>query len=99
MTAAYRVGEFPFPQIDPARILLSADRVQPSLDNDKIDDPLRPRAGLQVSKDEGPVAAHTPRVAFHHVEVGADQRREIDLVDNEQVGARDAGSALARDLV
>ena len=39
------------------------------------------------------------RVALHHLEAGADQRREVDLVDDEQVGAGDAGPALARDLV
>ena len=54
---------------------------------------------LQIGEDEGPLAAHLARVAVHHLEVGADQRREIDLVDDQQVGAGDAGPALARDLV
>ena len=39
------------------------------------------------------------RVALHDAEVGADERREVDLVDHEEVGARDAGAALARDLL
>ena len=39
------------------------------------------------------------RVAAHHREVGADQRRQVGLVDHQQVGAGDAGPALARHLV
>ena len=35
----------------------------------------------------------------HHVEVGADVRRQVDLVDDEQIAARHARAALARDLV
>ncbi len=47
----------------------------------------------------GRCAAHLLGVAVHHLERGADIGREIDLVDDEQVGARDAGPALGRDLV
>ncbi len=39
------------------------------------------------------------RVALHHAEVGADERGEVGLVDDEQVRAGDAGAALARDLL
>ena len=42
---------------------------------------------------------NAPRVALHHGEIGADQRREVDFVDHQEVGAGDPGSALARDLV
>ena len=38
-------------------------------------------------------------VALHDGEVGADVRREIGLVDHEQIALRDAGAALARHLV
>ena len=57
------------------------------------------RTALQVREEKRPVASHQLRVAGHDVEVRADVGREIDLVDHEQVGARDARSALARNLV
>src|SRR3546814_11690614 len=40
--------------------------------------------GLQVGEDEGPLAAHLFRIAVHHFQRRADQRREIDLVDHQQ---------------
>ncbi len=39
------------------------------------------------------------RVARHHLEIGADERRQVGLVDDQQVRLRDARPALARDLV
>src|SRR5580704_18086865 len=65
----------------------------------KFDDLVHPLAGLQVAKGERPGAAHASCVAVHNIEAGADQRRQIDFVDDEEVGAGDAGSAFARDLV
>ena len=38
-------------------------------------------------------------VAVHHLQRRADVRRQVGLVDDEQVGPGDAGAALARDLV
>ena len=38
-------------------------------------------------------------VALHHAEVGAHVRRQVDLVDDEQIRPRDARAALARDLL
>ena len=48
---------------------------------------------------ERALAAHPARVAVHDLERGADVGREVDLVDDEEVGAGDARAALARDLV
>src|SRR5205823_2947090 len=56
-------------------------------------------AALEVREHERPIAAHRLRVARHDAEVGADVRREIGLVDHEQIRSRDAGAALARNLV
>ena len=56
-----------------------------------------PRA--QIGHHEGASAPHLLGVALHHFKRGADVRREIDLVDDQQIGARDAGAALGRDLV
>ena len=38
-------------------------------------------------------------VTVHHAKIGADQRREIDLVDHQQVGPGNARAALAGDFV
>ena len=38
-------------------------------------------------------------IALHHLERGADVRREVDLVDDQQIRLGDARPALARDLV
>ena len=52
-----------------------------------------------VREDERSESARRPRVALHDPKVGANMRREVDLVDDEQVGVRHAGPSLARDLV
>src|SRR5947208_6274836 len=56
-------------------------------------------AGLEVGELEWPLAAHLLRVARHHLERSADHRREVDLVDHQQVRLGDARPALARNLV
>ena len=66
---------------------------------DERDDVGQALPGLQVGEHERPLAAHPARVAVHHLERRADHRREVDLVDDQQVRARDARPALARDLV
>src|SRR6266540_194983 len=53
----------------------------------------------EIGEDKGPVSPHPLGVPLHHGEIGAHVGRQVDLVDDEQVGARDAGAALARDLV
>jgi hypothetical protein len=50
-----------------------------------------PLPDLRLVNTNGRGAAHLLRVALHHVERSADMRREVDLVDHQQVGARDAG--------
>ena len=54
---------------------------------------------LHLREDERAAAAHLLRVTRHHVEVRADPGSKIRFVDDEQVGLRDAGAALARNLV
>ena len=49
-----------------------------------------PSPVLRFVKTNGRVAAHAARVALHHGEVGAHVGRQVDLVDDEQIGARDA---------
>ena len=49
-----------------------------------------PVAVPQADQQKRPVAAHLQAVAPHHVEVGADVRGQVDLVDDEQIAAADA---------
>ncbi len=58
----------------------------------RIDPPQGTRHGRQTAAPGG-------RVAAHDVEVGPDQRREVGLVDDQQIGARDARTAPAWNLV
>ena len=58
-----------------------------------------PLFSFRLVKMKGRVPRILRGVAVHHRKVGADQRRQVDLVDHQQVGAGDAGPALARDLV
>src|SRR5215210_2406567 len=43
-------------------------------------------AAPNVGEGVGARSSHALGVRFHDAEVGADQRREIDLVDDEEVG-------------
>ena len=54
---------------------------------------------LQICKNKWTGATHAAGVTIHHLERRAHMRGKIDLIDDQQVGARDAGSTLARNLV
>src|SRR5262245_16750833 len=66
-------------------------------------DPIHDEVGAspvpEIAEDKRPVSSHALRVALHDPEVGADIRREIDLVDDEQVRSRYPGPAFARNLL
>ena len=66
---------------------------------DEGDDAVEAVAAAHVGEDVGALAAHALRVRLHHLEIGADIRREVDLVDDEKVGAGDAGAAFPRHLL
>src|SRR6187401_1721874 len=66
---------------------------------DKTDDAVNTFALAQIGHDEGPRAAHALGVDFHLLQRGADMRRKIGLVDNEEVGTGDAGPALRWNFV
>ena len=59
----------------------------------------RVRRGDERQRVHRQLAAARPGVAEHPRDVGADVRREVGLVDHEQVRARDPRPALARDVV
>src|SRR4051812_39726785 len=77
----------------------SGSSAQHPLVLDEAHDRLQALAGLQVGEDEWTLMAHLLRVAVHHLKRRADHRREVDLVDDQQIALRDAGPAFARDLV
>lgn len=54
---------------------------------------------LDLSENSRPALAHATRVALHDSQIRANRLSEVDLVDDKQVAARDAGPALARHLV
>src|SRR6185295_11897558 len=56
-------------------------------------DLLQAAAGFEIGEDERTISTRLPRIARHHVEARAHAIREIDLVDDKQVGPRDPRSA------
>src|SRR4051812_35968824 len=42
-------------------------------------------ARADIGEQERPQAAHLVRITVHHLEAGADMRREVDLVDHQKV--------------
>lgn len=66
---------------------------------DHINDVINALPILDLRKDGRPALADLRSVAFHDAQIRAHRGREIDLVDDQQVTARDAGAAFTRDLV
>jgi hypothetical protein len=54
---------------------------------------------LDDGKHRRPTLAHPRRIALHHAQIGTHRLREVDLVDDEQITARDARAPFARHLV
>src|SRR6202795_1213902 len=74
-------------------------RAETAFGLDKADNATQTLALLQIGHDEGPLAAHASCIGIHLFQRGADIRGEVDLVDDKEVRARDAGPALRGDLV
>src|SRR5689334_13607446 len=66
---------------------------------DRIGDRLHASAGLQVGSNHRLAAAHLPCVGEHAIEIDADMRREIDLVDDQEITAQQTRPALARNVI
>src|SRR5262245_13741847 len=69
---------------------------QSALLNDEACDLIDTLTTLQIGKNERALCAHSQRIRFHYLKVCADQRSQIDLVDDEKIGARNTRAALAR---
>jgi hypothetical protein len=65
---------------------------------DEADNLVEAFAAQEVGEDIGAAFAHLLRVAFHDFEAGADMGREIGVGDDEEIGPRNGGPALAGDL-
>src|ERR1700683_3526108 len=84
-----------------------SDRVRPSNDDstqaalvlDELRDLVDALAGAHISEHERPLAAHALALALHVGQRGAHVGREIDLVDDQQIRARNAGAALGGDFL
>jgi hypothetical protein len=82
--------------------VLAADCVlgrQHAFAQDEINHAIQTLTGFQVREHERALAAHFARIAFHHLQRGTHVRRQIYLVDDQQVRSHDARAAFARDLV
>ena len=66
---------------------------------DVVDDVFDADAVFGLGEEKWTVAAHFDGVAFHDVEVGADDRGEVGFIDDEEVALRDARAAFARDFI
>src|SRR4051812_935817 len=82
-----------------AKIPSRRDNLEHALGFDEAHDVPEALARLEIGEHERPLAAHPLRIAVHHFERGPHHRREIALVDHEEIALRDAGPALAGDLV
>src|SRR5215831_13517505 len=66
---------------------------------DEPHDCLEALPDAQIAEHEWTRAAHALGVALHDIERGADMRRKVDLVDDQEVGAGNARSAFGRNFV
>src|SRR5262245_57367887 len=74
-------------------------QVEQQVLHNKIDERGDSLAGLAICEQERLAAAHKVRIAFHDVEARTDVRREISLVDDQDVRLSNPWPVLARDLV
>src|SRR6267142_562775 len=73
-------------------------RDQSAVVDDERRDLLQALAALQIREHERTLATQPQRVRFHHREIRAHQRSEIDLVDHQQIGPGDSRAAFPGDL-
>jgi hypothetical protein len=72
---------------------------QATLLNDEICNRFNAFTTFQIRKNEGPLPAHPQRVRFHDPKICPYQRSQVDLVDNEKIGARNSRAGFERDLL
>src|ERR1700690_1065924 len=73
--------------------------LQHPLSDHEVGDRADAGARANAGEHERALTAHLAGVAIHYLQGGAHVRRQIGLVDDQQVGTRDAGAALPRNLV
>src|SRR6266850_8216405 len=60
---------------------------------------VEPLSCLEIRKEIGQVAPHSLAVPIHHGQIGSDVRREIDLVDHQEIGSGDSRTTFAWNLI
>src|SRR4029077_6230411 len=87
-------SEFRFPQLDSTQ--LGGVRREPALFNNEARNLMDALAAFHVGKDKRPVRAHSQRVGFHDLKVGTYQGCQVNFVDDQKIGPRNARAAFAR---
>jgi hypothetical protein len=64
--------------------------------DDKICYSIDAFTAVQVGKNERPACTHFQCISLHYLKACTDQRSQIYLVYNEQIGTGDTGATLAR---
>ena len=77
LTGGFSPARFPAPE--------RLGHAEPALFLDEARDLFDALAFAQIGEDEGPAAAHPLRLAFHRLQRSPDMRRQIDLVDHQQI--------------
>jgi len=80
--------------------MLMGDRagVLPGMDG-MIDNLIHARTVPDLREDKRAGSAHFPGIALHNAEVRPDGRSQVGLIDDQQVGLRNAGAAFAGNLI
>src|SRR5258706_6765772 len=71
-------------------------RLEQYLPANPVDHIIQSVAEFEIGEDDRLAVADGCRIAGHDPEIRADVRRKIDLVDDEEIAARDAGAPFAR---
>src|ERR1700741_2720810 len=72
---------------------------QATLLNDEIGDRFYSFTAFQIRENERPLPAHSESVRFHDPKIRPYQRSQIDLVNDEKVGAGNPRTTLTRNLL
>ena len=68
------------------------------LDN-KAGDCLNPFSCADIGKHKRPFSPHTAAIPVHNSEISSYMRRQINLVDHQQIATGDTGATFTRDFI
>jgi hypothetical protein len=61
--------------------------IEASADDNELCNPVDTVADFRIGEHERALASHFPRIAVPHLQAGANEGREVDIVDHQQVGS------------